>query len=212
MSELKDYIAQASSIAMTVLVMVIRNSIILFNYSYRTYPQFTLVVVGIMVTYVMYRLFMKMIRMWVGLLVGIVKALLMLLIICTCAAVYIRGWKFFTQDLYFIRKVVEDYYYDHNGSRNNYKKGFNMLNSMFGFVSGDHLHKGKFDLSSVLGDYGIDIDQSYFDYVEDHFHKGNDYDFEKIGKFVSDNLGDLLEGVDMQEMSNNILGGFMNRH
>ena len=79
-------------------------------------------------------------------------------------------------------------------------------------INGGSEKKGNFGLSNVLEDYGIEIDKSYFDYVEDHFHKGDDFDFEKIGQFVSDNLGDLLEGVDMQEMSNNILGSFMNRN
>lgn len=212
MSELKDYIAQVASIAMTVLVMICRNSIVLFNYSYRTYPQFTLMVMVIMGAYLIYKLLMRMIRMWIGFLVGIIKALLMLIFICVCGTVYFRGWRFFTQDVRFIKQVVIDLYHNQNGSREQYRNGFSMINSLLGVINGGSAQKGKFGLSNVLEDYGIEIDKSYFDYVEDHFHKGDEFDFEKIGQFVSDNLGDLLEGVDMQEMSNNILGSFMNRN
>lgn len=212
MSELKDYIAQIASIAMTVLVMVFQNCIILFNYSYRTYPQFTLMVMGIVGAYMVYRLVLRMIRMWIGFLMGIIKALLMLVFICVCGAVYFRGWRFFTQDVHFIKQAIIDLYHNHDGSRKHYTKGFNVMNGFFGMFNGGDAQKGKFGLSNVLEDYGIEIDKSYFDYVEDHFHKGEDFDFDKIGQFVSDNLGDLLEGVDMQEMSNNILGSFMNRN
>lgn len=212
MSELKDYIAQVASISMTVLVMVCRTSIVLFNYSYRAYPQFTLMVMITVGAYLVYRLLMRMIRMWIGFLVGIIKALLMLVFICVCGAVYFRGWRFFTQDVHFIKQAVIDLYHNHHGSREQYKNGFTMINGLLGMINGGSEKKGNFGLSNVLEDYGIEIDKSYFDYVEDHFHKGDDFDFEKIGQFVSDNLGDLLEGVDMQEMSNNILGSFMNRN
>ncbi|CUM55998.1 unnamed protein product [Debaryomyces fabryi] len=212
MSELKDYIAQVASISMTVLVMVCRNSIVLFNYSYRAYPQFTLMVMITVGAYLVYRLLMRMIRMWIGFLVGIIKALLMLVFICVCGAVYFRGWRFFTQDVHFIKQAVIDLHHNHHGSREQYKNGFTMINGLLGMINGGSEKKGNFGLSNVLEDYGIEIDKSYFDYVEDHFHKGDDFDFEKIGQFVSDNLGDLLEGVDMQEMSNNILGSFMNRN
>mmetsp|Transcript_4823 Transcript_4823/g.5928 ORF Transcript_4823/g.5928 Transcript_4823/m.5928 type:complete len:213 (-) Transcript_4823:89-727(-) len=212
MSELKDYIAQVASIVMTVLVMICRNSIVLFNYSYRTYPQFTLMLMIVLGAYLVYKLLMRMIRMWIGFLVGIIKALLMLVFICVCGAVYFRGWRFFTQDVDFIKQAVIDLYHNQNGSREQYRNGFSMINSLLGVINGGSAQKGKFGLSNVLEDYGIEIDKSYFDYVEDHFHKGDEFDFEKIGQFVSDNLGDLLEGVDMQEMSNNILGSFMNRN
>lgn len=212
MSELRDYIAQGASIAMTVLVMVCQNCIILFNYLYRTYPQFTLMMMGIVGAYVIYRLVMRMIRMWIGLLVWVIKALLMLVVVCVCGAVYFRGWKFFTQDVHFIKQTFIELYYNHNESRQNYKKGFNVMNGFYGLFNGGGTHKNKFSLSSVLGDYGIDIDKSYFDYVEDQFHRGDDFDFDKIGQYVSDNLGDLLEGVDMQEISNNILSNIMNRN
>lgn len=210
MGELKDYMSQGISIGVTIVVAILRNSINLFEYSYHAYPQFTMVIMSIIGAYIVYKMTVRMLRMWVNLLLTIVKALLMLVFILVCCAVYLRGWKFFTQDLQFLKQAAVDLYYDHNGSRVNYKKGLGMMNSMYGLLNNKGSNAGeKIKGSRFVNDYGIEIDNSYIDYIEKNFQNGNEFDYEKISEFVNENLGDLLGSVDLHEIGNNILHGLM---
>lgn len=82
-----------------VMTIVLRNSLVGIQYMVANYPEASKVVFMLLALYALYKVAVRMIKMWVRTLVFICKFVLVTCMLLSLVGVYVRGLKFFTQDM-----------------------------------------------------------------------------------------------------------------
>ncbi|EGV60535.1 hypothetical protein PSN45_001705 [Yamadazyma tenuis] len=209
-----EMLVRVASILMTTTIFVISNTITIVQYSNAEYPQITQPILALVGLYVSYRFTKRIITSWLNMVVFMVKMFLLLITIIVGLAAYLRGERFFSQDIPFLQQAIQEY----NGEAIQEFVGAKMNQAMFSnlFSSfGDSepekktktktkkpkVDKGKkFQKKAkrVMKEHGIEIDSSYLDYLNENLGYGGDEN-------ILDNVGAALDGLGLD------VSGFMDR-
>jgi hypothetical protein len=212
-----DIVINLLAVAIWMAQYVLHYGLILFQYMLANFPQVTSFFMGLVLLYLAYRIVIRLIRFWYGMVVATVKTIMFLSLVVLCLTIYLRGWRFVEHDLPFLKDTILELVSDSATAKPKYlKMFFQKLQSVaFGQLFGKNHNSHKFTSGKYTNDYGIDIDESYFDYIDENFSTG-DFDYGKIRDFVTNNLGtveDYLrdQGIDLEHIGHNIAEGLANQ-
>lgn len=214
-----DIVVNVMAMAIWIIQFTLHYGLLAFQYLLLNYPQATSFLVGLVLVYLAYRLVIRLIRFWYGMVIATVKTMLFLSFIFVCLAIYLRGWNFFQHDLPFLKDSILELINDFASAKPKYLKILfqKLQNFAFDqFFNKKALSSHKFNSAKYTNDYGIDIDESYFDYVDQHFNAG-EFDYDKLRDFVTDNLDNVDhylrdQGIDLEQIGQNIANGFVNQY
>lgn len=180
-----------------VLVIFLKNSINLLQYSYNTFPQATSVLFSIILIYFIYRFTIKMVKAWIAMVISFIKFTLVFLVLATSVLIYSRGYStFFNSDIYAIKNIL---------TKSDPSRVFDSLLYLF---PKNFDFRFEVNNSEDNNDRTIDIelDSDYIDYMKESFHNAVDdgsaqANIEKLSNFLGD------QGIDV----NNLGDRFFNR-
>lgn len=193
-------------------VLALRYILIAVEYALNAYPEISTYAILLVAIYVAYKLFVRLVRLWINFVIGLIRITLFFLLVCLIAVIYVRGSKFFSQDL----SLVGDYI--------RAAKSIDLtdyVDSVIRFVYST-ANRGIWSILDVLSDFlfpttlygkGSIFEGSYkldknfasqgYEYIKNN--KG------KVTDFVNDNLGDVKfevnnQKIDVKEALRNFLG------
>lgn len=205
MADTQEIVNRIGSIIITTVIFIVGNTLNILQYCSKTYPSATQIALGIIGVYLTYKFTVKIIKSWINMMLMIIRLFLLCLTIALVIGVYLRGSIFFQQDLPYFGNVMKDSYDNGTPLRDQITNGINryVFGSFFSNMDSESFTpptgKTKKDFKKnskkFMNEYGIEIDESYFDYMNEHFNPDADNEFqEKIGNFAK-NVGDMLEDV-----------------
>lgn len=211
-----DILVTVLAAAVWLLLAALHYGLLAFSYLLANYPQASSFLSGLVLLYVAYKLVARLVRFWYGMVVAAVKTAFFVSLVVLCVAVYLRGWKFVSHDLPFLRDTLTEFVADSDTAKPKYLRMLlerlqgMLLGQVFsGKKSSGHQSHGS---RKYTNDYGIDIDESYFDYINDNF-QDQDFDYDKIKDFVAENIGNVDhflrdQGIDLEQLGQNIAHQF----
>ena len=104
-----DIVINLLAVAIWMIQFVLRYGLILFQYMLTNFPQVTSFLMGLVLLYLAYRIVIRMIRFWYGMVVATVKTIMFLSLVVLCLTVYLRGWRFVEHDLQSLKDSVMEF-------------------------------------------------------------------------------------------------------
>lgn len=157
--EAKETVYQVLRWLVNILVFVLHNVVVLTQLAYNTYPQITSTVFTIIASYFIYKLTIKIIKIWIGFVIRLIKLTLFFFFVVLCFVVYLRGFqRFFERDVPII-------YNSFNQENLETLKFFYLLPRLMINV-GDLDGKKKVEFESDGNYMNIEVDQKYIDYFK----------------------------------------------
>lgn len=207
-----DIFIAGSSFIVTTLVFVMSNAIAITQYGMAEYPQLTTWILGLVGIYSFYRLSVRLVKYWISTFIMFIKMIIMMITIGLACTVYLRGNKFINQDIPYFKSVIDSYDGESLGEYVKNEIHNLMFDSFIGqfnpFKDENHGTKSqnkktakqsrdKFQKNAkkVMNDYGIEIDDSYLDYMNQQASKHDDRDFMD---HLDETLNDL--GIDLNDL------------
>lgn len=219
--EIKESVYWVLTWLVNITVFVLHNTVILIQLANEKYPQITSTVFAILASYLIYKLTIKIIKIWIEFVIRLVKLTLFFIFVLLCFCVYLRGFqRVFEQDVPLVYKSFNQE--NLQGLKLLYLllPAINLVN----YKNEDGKEKVEFK-SNYLN---VDVDQEYIDYykrkVMPESDDEDDYDGKKGGKsFIEEKLEDLNDYINGREEEvhnylsdhgidlNNLGGGFFER-
>lgn len=218
--EIKELVYWVLTRLVNITVFVLHNVVVLIQLVHERYPQITSTVFTILASYIVYKLTIKMIKIWIRFVIQLVKLTLFFIFVLLCSCVYLRGFqRVFEQDVPLVYKSFNQ------ENIQSLKLLYLLLPEMNLLSNKNQDGKGKVDFKSNLN---VDVDQEYIDYYKRKMmpesDDDDDYDGKKGGKsFIEEKMEDLNDYINGHEAEvhnylsehgidlNNLGGGFFER-
>lgn len=194
----QEIIASVLAYIFTTVSFITRNLVTISIYSYENYPQFTKTIAIIIATYILYKFSIAVIRVWINLIISVLKTVLLLATISLATLLYFRGWNSLVyQDLPYFKSIF-----------------FNLLQkNMSSFPSWiSLLLKNQDNLKSTFENLNKDDINSYFSYFDENFKDGKSNSYDHLYDFVNKGFDHLENsGIDWKNVGSNVLD-FLNNN
>lgn len=192
--DLSEIIVQFASVCLSAVILLVRNAVIAIELSYSTFPQATMIVCGLFLMYFVYKTIKRMVRMVINLAISMVKTFLLLVIIIIGMCLYLRGWKFITQDVPYIKKIV---FLGEKTTMYGTSKGTGVIDAMFRLLNISVSPQLKSFPRSILEDLGITFSDEQ---VADAFNPHEDLSYEEVEGFVNLKMGYIGNYINEQNI------------
>ncbi|KAK6453904.1 uncharacterized protein RJT20DRAFT_64246 [Scheffersomyces xylosifermentans] len=225
--EFSELLASLGSVLVTSLAFFLRNTISLSVYAYQTHPQATSIVFAVIGAFLLYKVVIRIIRMWINIFITALKTIFVLATIVVLFVIYLRGWnRLVNADIPYLWKLIKSL---KDSGAESEKSPLWFLTTVLTSSNTEQLLERLKDgfsnagdtASSILEDYDVDFDvdpSAYFEYMNKNFKKNKeDFNYEKIQQIVSDGFESAEEylkssGVDLNDIGNNILKNILNNN
>lgn len=200
MGAVVEYATRISTTLISLLIFFLGNAINLTEFSYRRYPEYTTAVFGLIGIYIVYRTTLRIVKFWWRLFVNTIKVFLLLSLISIGAALYLRGFELFAEDVKFWSRVLKLFYRSEASGGAGLHYGF----GAFADVLGQRFPGVKMMGENILKNQVVK--DAYYKYAQDtveYLERNDIYDFEKIQQYVSENIGEAIQGIDFRALENN---------
>lgn len=88
-----------------VVVFFLTNAILITGFAFSNYPNASTFVVSVLTLYIIYKMIGRIVRLWLNILISMIKFFFLVVFLFVLAAVYVRGFnRFFTKDIYFLKE------------------------------------------------------------------------------------------------------------
>lgn len=188
-----DYVL---SHVVSVVAVLLRYAILSLEYCLRNHPHVTTYVIAAMAAYVAFRMFMRLIRMWVNFFVSAAKLAVFVGLIVLLALIYARGPLLFTQDLPSLRlsSLMGMIPLSSDSVLDNFDAFARLSYAKLNHGIWSALTRGLFAVDDLDDNLGTNAREG----IKAHFTKENlkyamdNFDMGKASDFVSENF----EGID----------------
>lgn len=200
MGAIVEYATRISTTLISLLIFFLGNAINLIEFSYRRYPEYTTAIFGLIGIYIVYRTTLRIVKFWWRLFVNTIKIFLLLSLISIGAALYLRGFELFAEDVKFWSRVLKLFYRGEASGGAGIHYGF----GAFADVLGQRFPGVKMMGENILKNQVVK--DAYYKYAQDtvdYLERNDIYDFEKIQQYVSENIGEAIQGIDFRALENN---------
>ncbi|ODV81090.1 uncharacterized protein CANTADRAFT_5060 [Suhomyces tanzawaensis NRRL Y-17324] len=108
---LSDIVVPVVAFLLTILEVSLRHTLNVVGWASQTYPNAFQAILGLVLAYLAYKFIRKVIRIWLDLIVSIIKTVMFLSIAVVLGLVYLRGFsKLVNNDLPYFRTLWDSYF------------------------------------------------------------------------------------------------------
>lgn len=197
--DIKDIVAYIASFIIIALQYTCKNAINLIIFCHRAYPEVTNGILFIIIMYIIYRLTVRTVRMWINFAIFVFKVVFVLCLLITLLVLYVRGLeKFMNQDIPFLQLLISAFSQQGGTTKMPWWWLLTNLNlSDFGFDVKGAAENIRFEDSA----------DEYFEYAKQHYEKTSSDDIQRL---IEEGIGYIQDNVDLQQLGNNILNAINN--
>lgn len=214
--EQSDLFVQILSSIVAGLVWGCHYAIQFVDICYRLHPSLTLFAVRLVALYALYKTLRKTVKVMVNFFVLAVKSAILLIFVVVGLALYLRGIKFFTQDIHFITNYIKRARLYSTGEKGRGSgEWLGDLYRLFTFAKSNP--EGVYEVvnDKIMNEYGIEVDLSYLDYLKDNFEEygtEQDFSYDKINDIVGTKINEFLHHNNWESAANDFLANVRNHN